>query len=112
MATTLDSAESMSSESDVEQNASPVDNFGRYSTPHTESSPPESPVPGSKTLQTTRAWAKEKLKQLTQEEKVICPVLDPTTRVTDVFSGLLVDSCGFLANKSHRVEEDSVVENK
>lgn len=71
MANAAESVGNMSSESDIDPNSSPLDHSGTCSTPQTEISTPESPVPTAKIVSTERAWARETLDNLTREEKVM-----------------------------------------
>jgi beta-glucosidase len=58
-------------DSGMDPNASPLGSVDSNTTPDTEfSSPPESPYQDQDFLKYTRAAAKKKLSQLTQEEKV------------------------------------------
>ncbi|KAK7716884.1 hypothetical protein SLS63_010891 [Diaporthe eres] len=73
MAIIAEVARDMALDSDVDADTSPLDmgSAGTVSTPDTEVTPPESPVQQHRShLSSERLWAKKKLSQLTQEEKV------------------------------------------
>lgn len=73
MAIISEVAREMALDSDVDADTSPVGvgSVETVSTPETEVTPPESPVQGHRShLSIERLWAKKKLSQLTQEEKV------------------------------------------
>lgn len=73
MAIISEVARDMALDSDVDVDASPVEigSAELASTPGTEVTPPESPVQGHRSHHSSeRLWAKKKLSQLTQEEKV------------------------------------------
>lgn len=73
MAIVSEVAREMALDSDVDVDASPLDmgSAELVSTPETEVTPPESPVQEHRShLSSERLWAKKKLSQLTQEEKV------------------------------------------
>lgn len=73
MAIISEVAREMALDSDVDVDASlqGAGSAGTVSTPETEVTPPESPVQEHRShLSGERAWAKKKLSQLTQEEKV------------------------------------------
>lgn len=73
MAIIAEVAREMALDSDVDADTSPLDmgSAGTVSTPDTEVTPPESPVQQHRShLSSERLWAKKKLSQLTQEEKV------------------------------------------
>ncbi|KAL1879261.1 hypothetical protein Daus18300_001840 [Diaporthe australafricana] len=73
MAIISEVAREMALDSDADADASLLGNgsAGTVSTPETEVTPPESPVQEHRShLSSERAWAKKKLSQLTQEEKV------------------------------------------
>lgn len=73
MAVIAEVARDMALDSDVDADTSPLDmgSAGTVSTPDTEVTPPESPVQQHRShLSSERLWAKKKLSQLTQQEKV------------------------------------------
>lgn len=73
MAIIAEVARDMALDSDVDADTSPLGmgSAGTVSTPDTEVTPPESPVQQHRShLSSERLWAKKKLSQLTQEEKV------------------------------------------
>lgn len=73
MAIVSEVAREMALDSDVDAYTSPLGmgSAGTVSTPDTEVTPPESPVQAHRShLSSERLWAKKKLSQLTQEEKV------------------------------------------
>ncbi|KAJ0122270.1 glycosyl hydrolase family 3 N terminal domain-containing protein [Diaporthe amygdali] len=73
MAIISEVARDMALDSDVDADSSPLGmgSAGTVSTPDTEVTPPESPVQEHRShLSSERLWAKKKLSQLTQEEKV------------------------------------------
>lgn len=78
MAIIAEVAREMALDSDVDADTSPLGmgSVGTVSTPDTEVTPPESPVQQHRShLSSERLWAKKKLSQLTQEEKVSIGVL-------------------------------------
>lgn len=73
MAIVSEVAREMALDSDVDADTSPLGmgSAETVSTPDTEVTPPESPVQAHRShLSSERLWAKKKLSQLTQEEKV------------------------------------------
>jgi beta-glucosidase len=54
----------------IDPNASPLESIGTTTTPGTEFSPPESPLPKKVSLKHERLTAREKLASLSLEEKV------------------------------------------
>jgi beta-glucosidase len=73
MAIISEIARDMALDSDVDLDASPMEigSADALSTPDTEVTPPESPVQEHRShLSSERLWAKKKLSQLTQDEKV------------------------------------------
>lgn len=54
----------------IDPNVSPFESVDSNTTPDTEFSPPGSPIPKAATLRNSRLQARQKLAQLTLEEKV------------------------------------------
>lgn len=72
MTTTLEAAEDLALDHGIDPNSSPLGSVGASftSTPNTDMSPPESPVPKQRVLTDAKMWAKSKVAQLTEKEKV------------------------------------------
>ncbi|KUI54696.1 Beta-glucosidase B [Cytospora mali] len=72
MTTTSEAARDMAPENGIDSNASPLGSVvaSFTSTPNTEISPPESPIPKQGNKTSDRMWAKSKVAELTEEEKV------------------------------------------
>lgn len=72
MTTASEAARNMALDNGIGLSTSPLESIGATSTstPDTDISPPGSPGPKQKALKSDRLWARNKVTQLTEEEKV------------------------------------------
>lgn len=66
----FESTRATGADTNIDPNASPVDSVDSSTTPSTEISPPDSPYQKQSIPKNEKLWAKRKLAQLTQAEKV------------------------------------------
>lgn len=70
MTTNMEKTEQVRFDDGLDPNASPLDGVDTATTPSTQFSPPESPLPKKAALKNSRLTARQKLQSLSLEEKV------------------------------------------